>query len=377
MDVNKETVDSSSADNTDESAGGEKPESLEAVLAERMKQEPKTDEADSQSAEESDAESDVRNSNSTEEDTTDTKEQTDADSSEQTENADEEDSTVEKGPVPYERFNELRQQRDERTNEVARLTPLARQQEVLAEFMQENSMTGDDFVEAMQMAALLKKDPEQWASKMSQALEGVGILSGTKLPEDLQAEALEIEENVSIGSLSRSAADKLLGRLKETAKLRAQIKFGGERQKLSEQQAKEQKFNEVAKACADARSGWTATTAKKDPSFKQKSSADAPDGVYEFVNDKITALANLQTANGQYVYPLSSPADVTKLCELAYKQVTAALKGYRVKPATRRVLPGSNGSRTNNADSDMLKAKDFGEAMKLGLAAIKAGKRPI
>jgi hypothetical protein len=371
QDVNLDGKDSS-ADAESSADKGDKELSLEETLQAHLD---KVDKEKPPTSEEDDAEGDVSKTNNTEEEAKDKKKEDSETVEGEDENAPEDEQEVAKDPIPYERFHEKVQEVAEKTNEVARLTPLAKRGEIIQNYQQTNGINDNELVDALEFAKLLKTDPETFAKKMMPVLEGIGYLTGDKLPDDLAKQAAVIKENVESGALPKETADVLLNGLKETAKLRAQLKYGGERQKLTEQQRQQQAIVENNKALADALTGWATSVNKKDPSFKPKTNGEA-DGLFEMVDAKMTHLQQMRDAENKLVHPVRTPADMVKLAQMAYDAVTKS-SFFRTKAPVRRGALSSNGSRNNDvSDGDFLKEKELGPALEKGLAALRAGKRP-
>lgn len=259
-----------------------------------------------------------------------------------------------KGPVPLERFQEVTSENRELKQKVTEYEPVIQAHTSVVTFCQQNGLTDEDFAQALQMAALLKKDPAEFGKQMEQVLEGVGIYRGDKLPEDLKK---EVEE----GTLSQERA-------KELAALRAQRQYGEQRVKLTQEQVAQREAENLRKQTAQAMSDWRADKQKEFPDFKQKVKGK-PDGFYEQVDDKISALMQQTNADGSWKFPIRTPQDAVNLMEHAFKQVEEAIKGYRPRKAPSKHL-SSNGSGTTSSNKDPLKAKSMEEAIALKAAEL-------
>lgn len=247
----------------------------------------------------------------------------------------EEEQTEDKGPIPYERFQEVVQKRNEVQQEFDRVAPLAKAQETLLQFCQTNALSNQDFVQAMEFAALLKNNPTQFMEKFKPILEGLGVLAGDKLPEDLQK---DVEDNVMP-----------LARAKELAQLRAQRSYQGNVQALTAKQKEQQAQAQFTQSISDAWTGWDATKQKSDPDFKPGSKS----GMWELVNDRMTSLAQAVGANGQPIHPIRSPQDAIALAELAYKFVKEHFTHIRGgRNGTRKVLSSGSSSQTTKTDPE-------------------------
>jgi hypothetical protein len=254
-----------------------------------------------------------------------------------------------KGPVPLERFQEVTSENRELKQKVAEYEPAIEAHQSVVQFCQQNGLSNDDFAQALQLAALLKKDPSEFGKRMEQVLEGIGVYRGDKLPQDLQ-------KKVDEGTMELVDA-------KEMASLRAQRQFGEQKVKLTQEQVAQQQAENMRKQTAQAMSDWRTSKQKEFPDFKQKANGK-PDGFYEQVDDKISALMQQVNADGSWKFPIRTPNDAVNLMENAFKMVEEAIKGYRPRKSPSKHL-SSNGSSTTSSNKDPLKAKTMEEALKL------------
>jgi hypothetical protein len=248
----------------------------------------------------------------------------------------------EKGPIPYERFQEVVQERNEIKKTIEQLEPMAESHKKVLEFCQNNDISNDDFVQAMEFTALMKRDPQAFWEKFKPVVEGLGVLSGDKLPEDL---AKDVEDGVMP-----------MERAKELAQLRAQRLHQGKVSELTQKQAVERQQQAFIQSVHQAWSEWDASKRKTTPDFKP-----GGNGLWELVNDRMTALATATGPNGQPVRPIRSPADAVKLAEEAYSFVMGTAKKIVPLAGARRALSsaGSSTRQTPSAED----APTFEEAM--------------
>jgi hypothetical protein len=254
-----------------------------------------------------------------------------------------------KGPVPLERFQEVTSENRELKAKVASYEPAIEAHQSVVQFCQQNGLTSDDFTQALQMAALLKQDPAKFAEAIEPMLEGIGVYRGDKLPEDLQ-------KKVDEGTMELVDA-------KEMASLRAQKQFGESKVKLTQQQVAQREAAQLQQQTAKAMSDWRSGKQKEYPDFKRKADGK-PDGFFEQVDDKISALMQQQNADGSWKYPIRGPQDAVNLMETAFKMVSETIKGYKPRKAPSKHL-SSNGSATTSSNKDPLKAKTMEDAIRL------------
>src|SRR5882757_9573137 len=196
------------------------------------------------------------------------------------------------GPVPLERFQEVVREKNEIKQQFEQAKPALEAHNSVVSYCQQHDINNDDFAAALELAGLMKSDPMEFKKRMVPIMEGLGVLTGDKLPEDL---AKKVEEGVL-------PADDA----KEIAQLRAQIKYGEGKAKLTEEQRQQQVQRQQAEAqkqfVSDVQrswSDWEASKRKSMPDFKPKTDASKPDGIWELVNDKMTALGQAVNAEGK------------------------------------------------------------------------------
>jgi hypothetical protein len=255
-----------------------------------------------------------------------------------------------KGPVPLERFQEVTRENRELKQTTEQMKPLVEAHNTVVDYCRKNGLNNEDFAAALELAALLKSDPVKFKERITPILEGAGVLAGDKIPSDL---AKEVEE----GTLA-------VERAKEIAQLRAQREFGTQRQKVTAEQQQAQKQQQFVQDIQTSWANWDASKRKLTPDFKPKSDPSKPDGLWEMVNDKMTAMGQAVDGQGRTRFPINSPQDAVNLAEAAYKAVLESVKVFNPrKPTTKRL--SSNGSTTSSSNTDPLKAKTMEEAIRL------------
>lgn len=254
-------------------------------------------------------------------------------------------------PIPYERFQQVIQERNEVRQQLTDLQPKAEMHERLIQYCQENNISNDDYAQALEIAALLKNDPTQAWARLKPIVEGLGVLSGDTLPADL---AKDVEE----GALTQERA-------KEIAQLRAQAQFREKSQKVSaEQQARKQQ-QDFVQSVHKAWTSWDASKRKANPDFKP-----GGNGLWELVNDRLTAMGSALGPDGKPLHPIRSPQDAVKLAEEAYNFVMKTAKKFTPVAGARRAL-SSNGSgkqSTNGSEDLSFEATLKQRAKELGIA---------
>lgn len=255
------------------------------------------------------------------------------------EEKDKENETVgdidETKPVPYERFKEVNEKFKSLEATIESQKTFIEAHQRIEDFCATNNLTNDDFTNAMELAALLKRDPEAFLEKLHPTIEGIRSLKGEILPEDLQ-------KKVDAGNIELSDA-------KELAKLRAQTKFGTEKAKFTEQQTAFQGQQKLINDTKNALNAWQQTAQSKDPSYKPKAKADGADGMFEMVNDKWYSLMQQQ--------PPKTAQEAVALAERAYQSVKTTFANLAPKLPVKKALSSSTStSPTNGKPKSMLDA---------------------
>lgn len=204
----------------------------------------------------------------------------------------------------HPRFQELIAKKNE-------YEPLAKTQRELQEYCSTHGITGEQFQQALSMAALMNVDPVKARAALKPIMDSLDAYVGEKLPEDLQ-------KRVDNATLDINDA-------KEIAQLRAQTKMGATRT----QQTQEQLFNN---ACVKAVTDWETSKRKSDPDYDKKA---------ELIEDAF--VSKLQTARATGKEP--TPADRVRFAEEAWKKVTDKIIVFLPKRPTRQSFK-TNGSRT-------------------------------
>ncbi len=261
----------------------------------------------------------------------------------------------EKGPVPYERFQEVVAKRNEIETKLKEYEPLAAQHQRIVEYCGQNSITQEQFSQGLEIIALMNTDPAKALEKLAPLYNELQGFVGNKLPEDLQKDV--------------DAGDLPLTRAKEIAQLRAQSKFGENRSKQTAEQAKARQEREFQSALTSAATTWDSAKRTSDPDYKPKAKEDAPDGKWELTRDKFLALLHQQNMQGQFTNPVSTPQQMSQLLERAYQQVNETFSGLLKGRKPTKVLTRTGSSTT--LPKSPAQAKSMEEAM--SIAASKHG----
>lgn len=259
-----------------------------------------------------------------------------------------------KGPVPYERFEEVNNKYKVTVEEYERVKPLAESRVQIQQYCERNGITTEQFRTLLDIQATINSNPEEGLKKLLPVIEQLQGFTGDKLPADLQKE-------VDGNQLS-------LERARELAKLRAQNQLGGQRFQQFQQLQAQRAQTEFQRQQVGAINSWVQAKTKIDPDFKPRADENAPRGRFEFVYDAMQSMLAERDAQGQLRHVIKSPDDVPKMLEKAYQEVVKGLAPLTKRPATRRALT-QNGSTGRNTEVKIENAKSMKEAIQIAAAA--------
>jgi len=228
-----------------------------------------------------------------------------------------------KKPVPYERFKDVIAKKNDAVKQLETSKPLIERATQIQQFMQKSQLIDTDLNIALEVAALIKSNPQEGVKKLEELKQQLLLQTGDRLPDDLQNELNE-------GLITEQAA-------KREAKLRAQLEQG----KQQEITQVEQKTVQLRNSLTSEVNNWTQQTQAKDPDFKPKAAPADPDGKYEFVFSRFLQL--WQTV------PVKTIAEAVGLADRAYNEVNGFVTRVQPKPRQmKRPVSIQRSSRTNN-----------------------------
>jgi len=289
----------------------------------------------------------ILSSNQTEEEAKDeTKEEVESTEKSEEEKTEGEKEVNDKGPVPYERFQEKVKKAQEFETKVKEYEPLVQAHKSIVEYCQTNQISEEQFQQGMEMLKLVNTDPIAAKKALEPIWNQLNSLSGDSLPEDLASEVRE-------GLISESRA-------KELARFRGQSKVSEAKVKLSNQEFNQQRQAQFVQQIESSVSAWSNAKQKNDPDFKPKTAANATDGKFEFVADRFYKLmASTPPKNG---------ADAIRLVEQAYADVSKAFTAMKPK-----VNISSKGlSSTKSSSNSQKEPKSIADVVANVLAKHKA-----
>jgi hypothetical protein len=264
---------------------------------------------------------------------TETKSAESEEPAEETETAPEEGKKSEESKEPpfheHPRWKEVVKERDTYKEEIAQLKPLAEQTKALHQFLQENEVPSEDAQQALVLAALMRKNPQEAVKHLRTILENTETVLGARLPADLQ-------KRVDDGLIDAETA-------KEVARLRVERQTSEMQVKRSQGTAAEQ----ATMAMAGAVTQWETSKATSDADWQRK---------YPMLQDRFSVLAAQR--------PPKTPAEAVALAETAYSEVTQRLTGFLPKPTQKKVLSSTGSSTKASAELQLDSLNDLGKLVR-------------
>lgn len=246
-------------------------------------------------------------------------------------------------PPPFHEHPRWKQKQQEVVTlrgQVAELEPLAKSQRELDTFIRNNELTVEDTVEALTIAALIRKDPRKAAEALQERLDILMESIGDVLPEDLQQEVDDglITEARAL-ELSRTRADKVRA---DAAAKRSEDTVKTTTAATAQATA--------TKVMADAVGAWETEERKRDPAFEKK---------HPLVLKAVRAVVLEHNVKGKRHFTAS---EITTILNTARDEVNASLKTMlpEKRPVqaprtsqsrdTTRVSSGAGGKRQSTLD---------------------------
>jgi hypothetical protein len=239
------------------------------------------------------------------------------------------------------RFQELIKEKNTYKQELDSIKPQAARAKVLDDFVTTNNIQPQQVQEAFEYLRLLNSDPLKAYAMLKPTYDKLALMSGDRLPDDLQAE-------VAAGTLS-------VERAKQLAQTQAQQQYQQWRG-ASSQQIQAVQHEQAIQGSINA---WAQAAQAKDPDFKP-ATVGAVDGKWEYVDMK---LRSLRQAN-----PPRNSQEAVVLVEKAYAEANKFFGSFKQKQLTKK--PGLKSQTSqSNASAVVKNPEDV-------VRAIMSGKRP-
>lgn len=212
----------------------------------------------------------------------------------------------------HPRFQEVIKERDTAKQEAEELKPQAQRLKSIDSYCQQNGITNEEFSSALEIAALLHKDPKAARQRLNEYVENIDVALGDKLPSDLQ-------KKIDDGVIDIETA-------KEVASARAKTRTADWQVKSTQQRFQEMQ----AQSMTDAVNSWEANKRVSDPDYAKK---------FEMLRDRSSFLYATKRP--------STPQEAVALAEEAYVYVNKMLSSFVPKPPAKKALT-TNGSSTKS-----------------------------
>ena len=267
----------------------------------------------------------------------------------------EEEKIVEGQPVPYERFKQVIDEREQVKRQVAEeLQPQVENYQQIIGFCNKNNITAEQFEKVLRIQGLLNSDPAAALKEILPIVDALQGFVGRKLPEDLQ-------EKVDSGKIEIDDA-------KELAQLRAKLQFGEKKSQYDRDTLARQQIVELRQKSQEASQVWIKAKRQADPDFKPKAKESDTDGLYEDTFDKFMSMLNKQNNDGQYANPCKTPQELVALMDKAYSLVKSKWTTRLTPKAPTRKTLSSNGSSGFQSNKTIEQASSLAEAVEIALA---------
>lgn len=159
-----------------------------------------------------------------------------------------------KGPIPYERFQEVNEKVKGYEEQLEQHQPYLEAQRSINDFCTRNEITNEEFGEALQLAAALKKDPARAYEILKPRLPQLQEVSGEKLSPEYQ-------------KMIDDGHDPEL--VKRVAKAEANKKFAEQQVSRTKEQAQQKAVQDHVVRMHTSLVNWTKGEQAKDPDFKE------------------------------------------------------------------------------------------------------------
>lgn len=332
----KATFDSTANTMIEALSKGSSPEEQEAAKSDVLE---KNTTEESSAVEEADATVDKEDTKEQEETTKEeekTAEETEEEPSAEAKADDESTEAKHEDSIPYTRFKEV-------NDKATRYEGLAKDQESLITYCQQNQIPAEQFRGTLEVLALSKTNPTEAIKRLETFLDELKVSAGTGIPADLAKEVTDAREELEAGTISQGRFNVIETRMKELAKARIQhtnLEQQNRFAQLQQQQAEGQQLTGALASWADAKR-------KLDPGFKPSADPAKPGKFEDFL------------AKNVYLWTLSppkTPQAAVELAEKALAEVNAMVARYKPTPKVKKAPLSTGHSRST--ESELPKSMD-------------------
>ena len=218
--------------------------------------------------------------------------------------ADEEENS-DKGPVPYKRFQQVNQEKNEYKEG-------HRQYQQITTYLASNNINAEEASMGLQIMALMKNDPSKALEALQPYMQALQNVTGETMPDDIRSK-------VDDGYMDEDTGRELSRARAEAAALRQQ----NERAVAQSQQVQNQ---QVLNHLANTVTEWENKTRQTDPDYDLKQ---------DEIDDRVRVLVSEKGRP-------TTEADAIALAEQAHAEVTQRHKGRQI---TRKPMRTSSGGK--------------------------------
>lgn len=272
----------------------------------------------------------------------------DSDKSSQEESDEETDEDGKKLPPfhKHPRWQEMVRERNQLREEAQELRAATEDYRKVQDFMRENDLGSDEVAEAVQIAALIRNDPETARQRLSSVMERLDGFVGERLPEDLQ-------RDVDEGYVTEERA-------KELARLRNQSHFREQQaqrerqraeqvQRQTQEEQRRQQATQILQQQQQAVRAWEQDIKSRDPDYER---------IQPLVYKELRLLAREATDRGR---PPRSTDDAVALAKQAHQNVKEQVR--RIQGPRQQVSPGPSSSQVGSSTGGQSQPGSFMEAV--------------
>jgi hypothetical protein len=235
----------------------------------------------------------------------------------------------------HPRWKELVTEKNQFKQEIDQVKPLVEQAKVTNDFLRDNGISAQEYQAALQYLVALRKDPQQAYAMMKPTFEQLALMTGERLPADLQAK-------VAAGVISAEDATEL-------ARTRAQANY----QKWQQQNQQTGQQDQTAAMLRGSIQSWTQLKQVSEPDFKPNTP------LWEQVDLRIRAMPPFRTSQ-----------EAMTGCEKALTEAKAFLgKFQKVQPQQQRQVRQPLKSQNNGGNNQTVikTAEDVARAINAGM----------
>lgn len=222
----------------------------------------------------------------------------------------------------HPRWQELKQERDQLRTELEQhrekipaLSEKAEQLDRIGTYMRDNELTGDEVQRGFEIMALMKHDPRAALEQLMPHLEKLELVTGARLPSDLQ-------EKVDAGETTVEIA-------REAARSRLAAEAATHRAQRGEQVIQQGQAQAHAAAMKTAVDGWENGVKARDPDYSHMQS---------FIVDRTRVLMAQN--------PPRTPEEAVALANQAYEDVKAQARKFMPPRTATRPVTSDKSSTT-------------------------------